>query len=146
MIYHKRSRMSEPTLHHLGFVVASIADCAERFTRTIRGAWDGQIIHDSIQTVHATFLQQPSPAEALIELVQPDGPQSRVAAFLNRGGGLHHLCYEVDALDQQLEYSRSVGAVVTQKPVPALAFDGRRVAWIYTRDKLLLEYLERARP
>jgi hypothetical protein len=39
-----------------------------------------------------------------------------------------------------------VGAVVTQKPVPALAFDGRRVAWIYTRDKLLLEYLERARP
>jgi methylmalonyl-CoA/ethylmalonyl-CoA epimerase len=146
MIYDKESRMSEPTLHHLGFVVASIADCAEGFTRSIRGAWDGRIIHDPIQTVHATFLQQPSPAEALIELVQPDGPQSRVAAFLNRGGGLHHLCYEVDTLDEQLEYSRSLGAVVTQKPAAAVAFDGRRVAWVYTRDKLLLEYLERAHP
>lgn len=139
--------MSEPTLHHVGYVVASIAECAERFTRSIRGAWDGRIIHDPFQTVHVTFLRQPSPAEALIELVQPDGPQSRVAAFLNRGGGLHHLCYEVDALDEQLEYSLSVGAVLIQKPVPAVAaFDGRRVAWIYTRDNLLLEYLERSRP
>jgi len=138
--------MSELTLHHLGFVVASIADCAEGFTRAIRGAWDGRIIHDPIQAVHATFLQQPSPAEALIELVQPDGPQSRVAAFLRRGGGLHHLCYEVDRLEEQLEYCRSAGAVVIQKPVPAVAFDGRRVAWVYTREKLLLEYLERGRP
>jgi len=138
--------MSEPTLHHLGFVVASIADSAERFTRAIRGAWDGRIIHDPVQTVHVTFLQQPSPAEALIELVQPDGPQSRVTAFLSRGGGLHHLCYEVDGLEEQLQYSRSVGAVVTQKPAPAVAFDGRRIAWIYTRDKLLVEYLERGRP
>ena len=138
--------MSEPTLHHLGFVVASIAESVERFTRAIRGAWDGQIIHDPVHTVHATFLQQPSPAEALIELVEPDGPHSHVAAFLNRGGGLHHLCYEVDSLEEQLEYIRSLGAVVTQKPVPAMAFDGRRVAWIYTRDKLLLEYLERGRP
>ena len=137
--------MSEPTLHHLGFVVESIADCAEGFTRSIRGTWDGRIIHDPIQAVHATFLQQPPPAEALIELVQPDGPKSRLAAFLKRGGGLHHLCYEVDRLDEQLEYSRSVGAVVTRKPSPAVAFDGRRVAWVYTRDKLLVEYLERAR-
>jgi methylmalonyl-CoA/ethylmalonyl-CoA epimerase len=135
--------MSEPTLHHVGFVVASIADSAERFTRAIHGAWDGRIIHDPIQTVHVTFLQQPSPAEALIELVQPDGSQSRVAGFLKRGGGLHHLCYEVDGLEEQLEYSRSIGAVVTQKPARAVAFDGRRIAWIYTREKLLLEYLER---
>ena len=137
--------MSEPTLHHLGFVVVSIADCAERFTRSIRGSWDGRIIHDPFQTVHVALLQQPAPAEALIELVQPDGPQSRVAAFLKRGGGLHHLCYEVDRLDEQLEYSRAEGAVVTQKPAPAPAFDGRSVAWVYTRDKLLLEYLERGR-
>jgi methylmalonyl-CoA/ethylmalonyl-CoA epimerase len=136
--------MSEPTLHHVGYVVASIADSAERFTRSIHGAWDGRIIHDPIQTVHVAFLRQPPPAEALIELVQPDGPQSRVAAFLKRGGGLHHLCYEVDALDEQLEYSRSLGAVLIQEPAPAVAaFDGRRVAWVYTPDKLLLEYLER---
>jgi methylmalonyl-CoA/ethylmalonyl-CoA epimerase len=138
--------MSEPTLHHLGFVVESIADCVARFTQAIRGVWDGRIIHDPIQGVHATFLQPPSAAEALIELVQPDGPQSGLAPFLKRGGGLHHLCYEVDELDEQLEYSRSLGAVMTRKPTPAVAFDGRRVAWIYTRDKLLLEYLERRRP
>ncbi len=138
--------MSEPTLHHLGFVVASIAESAERFARTLQGTWDGHIIHDPFQGVHAAFLQQPSPAQALIELVQPDGPKSRVAGFLKRGGGLHHLCYEVERLDQQLEYSRSIGAVVTQQPVAAVAFEGRRVAWVYTRDKLLLEYLERSRP
>src|ERR1700733_13632786 len=31
--------MSEPRLNHLGLVVASIADCAEGFTRAIRGGF-----------------------------------------------------------------------------------------------------------
>jgi methylmalonyl-CoA/ethylmalonyl-CoA epimerase len=137
--------MTEPTLHHIGYVVASVAESAERVTRSIQGAWDGRIIHDPIQAVHAAFLQQPSPSSALIELLQPAGQQSPVSAFLKRGGGLHHLCFEVDHLEEQLEYIRSVGAVLLKKPVSAVAFDGRRVAWIYTPDKLLLEYLERGR-
>jgi methylmalonyl-CoA/ethylmalonyl-CoA epimerase len=129
-------------LHHVGFVVASISQTVERFVSAIAGHWDGKIFHDPVQTVRVTFLQHGAPGQASLELVEPAAPDSRVAAFLKRGGGLHHLCYEVPSLEEQLANSRSLGAVIVQKPVPAVAFDGRSIAWVYTREKLLIEYLE----
>jgi methylmalonyl-CoA/ethylmalonyl-CoA epimerase len=131
------------TLHHIGFVVASIAESAERLTRWIQGSWDGRVFHDPVQTVQVTFLQPRQPQEPLLELVEPDGEQSRVVAFLKRGGGLHHLCYEVDHLETQLRQSRAAGGLIVLSPAPAVAFGGRQIAWVYTREKLLLEYLER---
>jgi methylmalonyl-CoA/ethylmalonyl-CoA epimerase len=67
-----------------------------------------------------------------------------VQNFLKRGGGLHHLCYEVDSLSAQLQLSRSLGGLVVRQPCPAVAFGGRQIAWVYTADKLLTEYLERS--
>ncbi len=79
----------------------------------------------------------------MIELVEPASPQSRVNSFLKRGGGLHHLCYETDSLSGQLQAVLAAGAVMVLEPTPAVAFSGRKIAWIYTREKLLVEYLER---
>jgi methylmalonyl-CoA/ethylmalonyl-CoA epimerase len=57
---------------------------------------------------------------------------------------LHHLCYEIEDLENQLALSRAQGGLVVKPPLPAVAFAGRRIAWVYTRNKLLLEYLERS--
>jgi methylmalonyl-CoA/ethylmalonyl-CoA epimerase len=66
-----------------------------------------------------------------------------VLGFLKRGGGLHHLCYEVEDLEKQLEIARSMGMLVTRPPRPAVAFGGRRIAFVYTKHLLLLELLEK---
>ena len=39
------------TLHHLGFVVASISAAAQDFALFMSARWDAQIIHDPIQQV-----------------------------------------------------------------------------------------------
>jgi hypothetical protein len=39
---------------------------------------------------------------------------------------------------------RSAGGILARKPKPAVAFDGRRIAWILTSDKFLIELLERS--
>ena len=78
-----------------------------------------------------------------IELVEPASDDSPVTKFLReRGGGLHHLCYEVQDLEQALAAFKSRGAVLAKRPLPAVAFDGRRIAWIVTTEKLLIELLE----
>ena len=56
---------------------------------------------------------------------------------------MYHLCIEVADLDGSLATARERGALVLQEPVEAAAFDRRRIAWIVTRDKLIVEYLER---
>ncbi len=136
------SWMPPGSFHHVGFVVRSIQDSAHSFAKSLRATWDGEIIHDPNQVVRVTFLQGEHAADPLIELVEPAGEKSPVLGFLQRGGGLHHVCYQVDDLEERLSVSRAAGGIITRAPLPAVAFGGRRIAWIYTRNKLLVEYLE----
>jgi methylmalonyl-CoA/ethylmalonyl-CoA epimerase len=53
------------------------------------------------------------------------------------------LCYEVLDLERALAAFKSRGAVIAKRPLPAVAFEGRRIAWIVTAEKLLIELLER---
>jgi methylmalonyl-CoA/ethylmalonyl-CoA epimerase len=130
------------SLHHVGFVVASISDCAPQFAATLDSEWDGAIILDPLQSARVSFLHSRIPGNPLFELVEPAGSGSPVGKILERGGGLHHMCYEVRSLEDQLEQSRKNGALVIREPAPAVAFAGRRIAWVFTKAKLLLEYLE----
>jgi methylmalonyl-CoA/ethylmalonyl-CoA epimerase len=133
------------TLHHVGFVVASIEQVAPGFAESIDGRWDGKIIHDPNQSVRVAFIRENSKLGRMLELVEPAGQNSPVTGFLKRGGGLHHLCYEASDLEKQLELSRRQGGLITRPPLPAAAFGGRRIAWVYTKNKLLIEYLEQHR-
>jgi methylmalonyl-CoA/ethylmalonyl-CoA epimerase len=135
--------MGQPTLHHVGYVVPSIAAVGARFAKSVAATWDERIIHDPLQKVLVSFLTPAGESTAQIELVEPSGEDSPVLPFLDRGGGLHHLCYEVDDLDLHLRQMRAQGSVPAREPLPAVAFDSRRIAWMFTPDRLLLEFLER---
>lgn len=141
---HFPSPAKPATLHHVGFVVASISQVGSRFAASLGAQWSGEIIHDPLQEARVTFLRCAGPEAPALELVEPDGENSQLQNFLRRGGGLHHVCYEVDSLSAQLEESRSAGCLIVRKPLPAAAFDGRLIAWVFTRERLLLEYLERS--
>lgn len=133
--------MLNATLHHFGFVVASISDSQPGFSRFYGGAGWGPTIHDPIQRVRVAFLQPPG-GGAQIELVEPASNDSPVRRFVSRGGGLHHLCYEVPDIEKSLADAHASGAYVVSQPAPAAAFDGRRIAWVMTPDRLLVEFLE----
>lgn len=137
-----RSWIPQGSFHHVGFVVESIAKAAEGFAASLDAEWDGHIIHDPRQDVRVSFLRSRIAGDPLVELVEPASERSPVQGFLKRGGGLHHLCYQVSNLDEQLRRSRQAGAVIARPPMPAVAFDGRRIAWVYTKNRLLIEYLE----
>jgi methylmalonyl-CoA/ethylmalonyl-CoA epimerase len=129
-------------LHHVGFVVRSIPEAAERFIATLGMSWDREIFHDPVQTVRVTFLAHQSATEPMLELVEPESEDSRVARFLKRkGGGLHHFCYEVESVHSAIEHIQTMGGVTIQEATPAVAFGGREIAWVCTRDMLLIEYL-----
>jgi methylmalonyl-CoA/ethylmalonyl-CoA epimerase len=133
----------EPRLHHVGFAIHSIEKEIAAFGSSILASWDGKIFHDPLQKVRVTFLQTPSPTDAMVELVEPAADDSPVGQFLKRGGGLHHLCYEVTELDAHLEKMLAGGGIIIKPPLPAVAFGNRRIAWVVTRQKLLLEFLEK---
>ena len=125
----------------MGFVVADIATAMPAFVRSMAAEWDGQIFEDPLQKVKVAFMTT-RPGDAQIELVQPVGDDSPVRRFLQQGGGMHHLCYEVADLEAELAAFRSRGAAIASRPKPAVAFGGRRIAWVITSEKFLVELLE----
>jgi methylmalonyl-CoA/ethylmalonyl-CoA epimerase len=127
--------------HHIGCVVADIEQSLRDFQRSLAAEWDGRIFDDPNQRVRVAFLSTRS-GDPTIELVQPLGPGSPVNRFLEKGGGLHHICWEVDDLDAALRQFHERGAAVAGRPKPAVAFDGKRIAWVITSEKLLVELLE----
>jgi methylmalonyl-CoA/ethylmalonyl-CoA epimerase len=133
-------------LHHLGFVVSSISAAAEDFAVSISAGWDGEIIFDPIQRVRVAFFSPADTRNPVFELVEPASEGSPVSNFLQKkGGGLHHVCYEIDDLESGLRAARGAGLVVMSEPAPAVAFSGRRIAWVCSKKRLLVELLERNR-
>ncbi len=133
------------TLHHLGFAVPSIAAVAEHFAASMSARWDGQIIHDPVQRVRVAFFQPACGRNPVFELVEPATESSPVTNFLKKRVGLHHVCYEVNDVESRLYEARAAGAIIIAEPAPAVAFAGRKIAWVCTKDFLLIEYLERPR-
>ena len=129
-------------LHHTGFIVASIDQALPGFLSSLDAVATTGKIHDPLQKVNVLFLRPVAGEYSQIELVEPAGEDSPVVRFLARGGGMNHLCYEVNDIDASLQAMKERKCVIVSKPKPAVAFDGRRVAWAMTRDRLLVELLE----
>jgi|SRR5262252_7854019 len=129
--------------HHVGFVVSSIQHSVQAFADLLQADWDTHIFHDPNQGVRVTFLKSHYAGDPLWELVEPADEKSPVQSFAAKGGGMHHVCYVVDNMEEALTRARALGAIVTRQPMPAVAFAGRHIAWIYTKNRLLIEYLER---
>jgi len=135
------SKVSE-RLHHTGFVVASISAVMESFCRAVAGTGWSETWHDPLQRVRVAFIYPTHAGDPSIELVEPADLGSPVQKFLERGGGMHHLCYEMNNFDEAVQGAAARGLVTIRRPQPAVAFGGRRIAWFLSPQKLLIEYLE----
>jgi methylmalonyl-CoA/ethylmalonyl-CoA epimerase len=137
--------MPEPSLHHVGYVVSSIADSIEQWRLELGTVTVSEIFTDPIQKVRVAFLGFGPTGAVQFELVEAVGQDSPVQTVAGKGGGMHHLCFEVDDLERHLAHMKELRASLVRRPQPAVAFGGRRIAWMLLKGKLLVEYLERGR-
>jgi catechol 2,3-dioxygenase-like lactoylglutathione lyase family enzyme len=129
-------------LHHIGIAVEDIAQATEDYRRRLGCTPEGGVIHDPVQTAFIQFLRLAGDS-VLIELVAPDGPESKLRNAVVRGGGLNHLCYVTDDIDLACRRLREEGMMIIHDPVPSVGFDGRRIAWLMGQDRVLTELVER---
>jgi len=128
-------------MHHVGLAVADIKEKAA-FYSTLGYAIETPVIHDPTQQAYVQFLRFPGD-RVYLELVQPDGPSAKLTRAVEKGGGLNHVCYSTDDIEEACATLRQRGLMLIAAPVPAVAFNGRRIAWLIGRDKLLTELVER---
>lgn len=128
-------------LHHVGLLVRDIPQATPFYVR-VGYEVKSDVIHDPIQTAYVQFLRLPAD-QVYLELISPDGPQSKLHNAMQKGGGLNHLCYWTEDMPASCLWFRETGCFPISEPVPAVAFGGRRVAWFRGADRLLIELVER---
>jgi len=83
--------------------------------------------------VTVVFVELPN---TKIELLEPLGSDSPIAAFLakNPGGGMHHICYEVDDIIAARDQLASGGARVLGGGEPKIGAHGKPVLFLHPKD------------
>ncbi|MER2534659.1 MAG: methylmalonyl-CoA epimerase [Rhizobiaceae bacterium] len=73
-----------------------------------------------------------------IELLEPLGEKSTIAAFLERNpaGGIHHICYEVDDIISARDRMKAAGARVLGDGEPKTGAHGKPVIFLHPKDFL----------
>jgi methylmalonyl-CoA/ethylmalonyl-CoA epimerase len=71
-----------------------------------------------------------------IELLEPLGASSPIAAFLERNpsGGIHHVCYEVDDIIRARDRLKLAGARVLGDGNPKTGAHGKPVLFLHPKD------------
>jgi len=127
-------------INHIAIVVEDLEE-ALMFWRDRLGLALDDIEIVSSQGVKIAFLPV---GESEVELVQPLDDDSGVAKFLRKKGpGMHHLCFEVEDIQEKLRDLESQGVRLIDQE-PHVMDDGRKLAFLHPKSAsgVLIELYE----
>ncbi|MFT6790927.1 MAG: methylmalonyl-CoA/ethylmalonyl-CoA epimerase [Cellvibrionaceae bacterium] len=125
------------SLDHIAIAVPDLTKAIERFSKDFGLPFKGTEDVEAAQTSTAFFTLPPTS----IELVHPLEGKGPIAKYLEkRGGGMHHLCFRSDNLDEDISRLREKGyQFLSETPQPGA--HGCRVIFIHPKscDGVLIE-------
>jgi methylmalonyl-CoA/ethylmalonyl-CoA epimerase len=119
-------------LNHVAIATKNIAAAAKVYRETL-GAKVSEPVPQPDHGVTTIFVELPN---TKIELLEPLGENSPIARFLekNPGGGMHHVCYEVDDIYAACDRMRAEGATITGTGEPRIGAHGKPVIFLHPKD------------
>ncbi|MBC8394676.1 MAG: VOC family protein [Deltaproteobacteria bacterium] len=128
-------------VHHIGIVVDDI-ETAKKPYEDVFGLEVVEVFDVEPFAAKVAFLPVKN---TYIELVQPTDPDDGLGKFLERGGGMHHICYEVEDLDAVYEnLTKQNIRSVTGAPQCTPCFE--KALFLHPKDtgNVLIEVVEKA--
>lgn len=117
-------------IHHIGIVVNNIQDSLGEISKFLKFEESTIPAVVSSQKVNVCFLRL---GEMRIEFIEPANEESPVSNFLEKGGGFHHICFEVENLSKTIEELTKKGARLIVSPT--VGFEGKQIAFLFLNMK-----------
>jgi methylmalonyl-CoA/ethylmalonyl-CoA epimerase len=119
-------------LNHVAIAVPNLKNASELYRQTL-GADVSEPVPQPAHGVTVVFVTLPN---TKIELLEPLGEKSPIAAFLERNsaGGIHHICYEVDNIIAARDHLKAAGARVLGDGEPKIGAHGKPVLFLHPKD------------
>ena len=112
-------------LHHIGIVVKNIQKSLGELTQYLD--FESTTVPSLVgsQKVNICFLKTNN---VFLELIEPAEENSPISNFIKKGGGFHHLCFEVVDIHLELEKMKKNGARIVVDVVKG--FEERLTAFV----------------
>ena len=119
-------------LNHVAIAVPDLAAA----TATYRDTLGAEVSAPLAQPEHGVTVIFVTLANSKVELLEPLGAASPIAAFLERNpaGGVHHLCFEVDDIIAARDRLKGEGARVLGDGEPKTGAHGKPVIFLHPKD------------
>ena len=128
-------------LNHVGVATPSIERSVVMYREVLGATHVGEAFDLPAQGVRVCFVDAPN---AQIELIEPLGEGSPIAAFLEKNplGGQHHLCFEVPDIHEAKAWFEAKGARVLGEP--RIGAHGTLIFFVHPKDMggVLTEIME----
>lgn len=112
-------------LHHIGIVVPNIEKSLGEITKFLKFQTIGIPTNIGSQKVNVCFLNA---GNINIELIEPAEKNSPISNFVYKGGGFHHMCFEVKDIHKELSRIINQGGRLIVEPVKG--FEERLIAFV----------------
>jgi acyl carrier protein len=103
-------------------------------SRLLRGPGDNHV-----QQVRYAFVDT---GRGVIELLEPLSQESPINRIVAAGGGVYHVCLEVESIDAVEKHLAHRERSWVVAPIPDPAFDGRRIGFVLDENLGLVEFVE----
>jgi methylmalonyl-CoA/ethylmalonyl-CoA epimerase len=123
--------------HHVGLISADIERESGELA-SLGYQLEGEPFVDPLQGVRGLFLARQSPR---LELLSPLVEEGVLGPWMRSKNKLYHLAYQASDLSGNIGALRQAGAKVVVNPVPAVAFQGRLIAFVMLPSMLLVELI-----
>ncbi len=119
-------------LNHVAIAVPNL-EAARDMYRDQFGAEVSEIVAIPEQGVTTVFV---SLGNTKVELISPIGEKSPIAKFLERNpdGGIHHICYEVNDIEESRDHLKADGARILGDGEPRIGVHGNRILFLHPKD------------
>ena len=128
-------------IDHIGYAVDDIGKAIEKLSGL--GYTFEDVIEDSDRNVYLCFGELDG---YRIELVAPGSETERespVDAYLDKIGPTpYHICYRTEHIEESIEQLKKQRFKISVPLAPAVAFEGKRVVFLYSLAAGLMEIVE----
>ena len=119
-------------LNHIAIVVPDLEEAALKYQQTL-----GAEVSEQQELIeHGVTLVFVQLANTKIELLHPLGANSPINSFLERNpaGGIHHVCYEVNDINEAANILQDKGAKILGDGKPKIGAHGKPVLFLHPKD------------
>lgn len=126
------------SFHHIGLACKNI-EREIKAHQMLNYNLESDFFEDPNQRIRGVFMRNDAFRVELLEALEKDSP---IQNYIKKGIKMYHQCFTTPNLNKAIDYLVNQGAILVVEPIEAVAFNQKKIAFLYLRTQMLIEIIE----